>query len=302
MRSKLYDDVEKAKAWSHLATTVKEYSDEMTRKWSQEIDTHLVFAGLLSAILTAFNVQSYQLLQPPAPAVDPVLGALQQISAQLSSFSINPQFMNSTHPPFQQTDSTATSSLPPQTSAIWLNALWFSSLVTSLSSASLGIMVKQWLNEYNSGISSGTSREAARIRQYRLNNLKKWRVAEVVTMIPILLQLSLALFLAGLLVLLWSLHHAVAAPATALIILLALWTFGTILLPIFKTGCAYVSPQALALYSLLKHVNHQVSALRHRIVSHLHHLSAASVEDSSIDSTSPSGGLARNLEQQFDVL
>ncbi|KAI8984840.1 hypothetical protein BD414DRAFT_380825, partial [Trametes punicea] len=180
-------------AWSHLASTVKDYSDEMTKRWNKEIDTHLVFAALFSAILTAFNVQSYQMLQPPT--LDPVLGALQQISAQLSSFSTNPPFINSTHPAFKQTDATTVPSPLPPASAIWLNALWFSSLVLSLSSASIGIMVKQWLNEYNSGISSGTSREAARIRQHRLNNLKRWRVAEIMTMIPILLQLSLALFL-----------------------------------------------------------------------------------------------------------
>lgn len=40
-----------------------------------------------------FNLQSYQLLQP-APASDPVLFALRQISAQLSSFSTNPAFVN----------------------------------------------------------------------------------------------------------------------------------------------------------------------------------------------------------------
>ena len=45
-------------------------------------------AGLFSAILTAFNVQSYILLQPASP--DPTLAVLQQISLQLNSFSVNP--------------------------------------------------------------------------------------------------------------------------------------------------------------------------------------------------------------------
>ncbi|EIW53902.1 uncharacterized protein TRAVEDRAFT_87494, partial [Trametes versicolor FP-101664 SS1] len=80
---------EREESWAKTTKIVQQYSDGMIKRWNAEIDTYLVFAGLFSAILTAFNVQSYQLLQP-APTPDPVLVALQQISAQLSSFSNNP--------------------------------------------------------------------------------------------------------------------------------------------------------------------------------------------------------------------
>ncbi len=53
-------------------------------------------------------------------------------------------------------------------------------------------MVKQWLNEYNTGV-TGTSLEISRLRQYRLNNLAKWHVAEIVSILPVLLQVALAL-------------------------------------------------------------------------------------------------------------
>ena len=121
-------------------------------------------AGLFSAILTAFNVQSYPLLAAPEPSPSQIL---QQISMQLGSISLHGPFANSTQPPFKLNASQPTS--PPR-SAVWLNILWFSSLILSLSAASVGILVKQWLKEYVSGL-SGTSREAARLRQYRLNNL-----------------------------------------------------------------------------------------------------------------------------------
>ena len=58
-----------------------------------------VQGGLFSAVLTAFNVQSYQLLTPP-PATDPIIVALERISAQPSSFSVKPPSVNSTHPAF----------------------------------------------------------------------------------------------------------------------------------------------------------------------------------------------------------
>ncbi|EIW56971.1 uncharacterized protein TRAVEDRAFT_83487, partial [Trametes versicolor FP-101664 SS1] len=158
-------------AWSETADIVKTYSDDMIKRFNTEIDTYLVYASLFSAILTAFNVQSYQLLQP-ALTPDPVLVALQQISAQLG---------NSTQPAYRREDTPAP---PAPHAAVWLNTLWFSSLILSLSSASIGILVKQWLNEYCSGISPSTSRETARLRQYRLNQLIKWRVGDIVMAIP----------------------------------------------------------------------------------------------------------------------
>ncbi|EIW53860.1 uncharacterized protein TRAVEDRAFT_87322, partial [Trametes versicolor FP-101664 SS1] len=54
------------KAWQDAAGMVQRYSDGMVERWNKEIDTYLVLAGLFSAILTAFNVQSYLLLQPSA--------------------------------------------------------------------------------------------------------------------------------------------------------------------------------------------------------------------------------------------
>ncbi|RPD77329.1 hypothetical protein L226DRAFT_544728 [Lentinus tigrinus ALCF2SS1-7] len=156
-------------AWKETSKNLEAYSDKLVERWNKEIDTLLVFAGLFSAILTAFNVnvQSYQLLTPPPP--DPVLTALERISAQLSSSSINPPSVNSTAPAFVNHDPTPP---PPPRYAVWLNALWFSSLIFSLSASSIAIMVKQWLNEYNAGL-TGTPREIARLRQLRMDSLKR---------------------------------------------------------------------------------------------------------------------------------
>ncbi|KAI0667080.1 hypothetical protein C8Q78DRAFT_982991, partial [Trametes maxima] len=235
-RSSLFTKGEIDKAWEDVSSMVKNRSDEMVHRWNKEIDTLLVYAGLFSAILTAFTVQSYPLLQPAIP--DPSVVILQQLSLQITGFSGEFPFSNSTQAfPVEMPVSNSVSR-----SVIWLNVLWFSSLVLSLSSASVGIMIKQWLNEYNSGV-SGTSREVARLRQRRLNNMLEWRVADVVVAIPILLQLSLALFLAGLLILLWSLESTVAATTTFFITSLALFTVGTTILPLIKDTCAYLSPQ-----------------------------------------------------------
>ncbi|TBU59460.1 hypothetical protein BD310DRAFT_791839, partial [Dichomitus squalens] len=205
-------------------------------------------AGLFSAVLTAFNVQSYQTLQPAS--ADSSTAVLQQIlSAQLSSFSVNLPSVNSTHIPRPLNEIKPSFNAP--LSAIWINALWFSSLICSLASASIALIVKQWLHELTLGL-SGTTRESARRRQYRHNTLVKWRVEAIVRTPSILLQIALVLFLSGLIILLWTLDTTVAVVGTILVSALSLFMVIVTVLPAFQWDCCYRSPQALLVYVVVR--------------------------------------------------
>ena len=85
---------------------------------------------------------------------------------------------------------------------ITLNTLSFCSLVLSLAAASIGISVKQWLNQYIVP-QSVVPRQRAQIWHYRRRGLLHWRVPDIITIIPLLLQIALVLFLVGLQILLW---------------------------------------------------------------------------------------------------
>ncbi|PIL22488.1 hypothetical protein GSI_15177 [Ganoderma sinense ZZ0214-1] len=211
----------------------------MVQRWKSEIDMLLVFV--------TFNVQSYQLLQPDEQGE--VLVALRTISSQLNGFAYFPPFINST---FTQPQSTEASFTPP-IYAIWLNSLWFSALICTLSASSIAITVRQWLHQYSSG-TSGTSREVARLRQYRYESLIRWRVAEVVTLLPVLLQLSLILFLAGLLILLWTIHPKVALLASTLVGILLLFNVAVTIIPAFRADCCYQSPVALCFFRASQYI------------------------------------------------
>ncbi|KAI0323669.1 hypothetical protein GY45DRAFT_1376152 [Cubamyces sp. BRFM 1775] len=250
---RLFTDEEKREAFTRIASKSKEYSEALVERWMKEIDTYLVYAGLFSAILTAFNVESYQLLQPSPPDLSPTI--LRHISLQLGSLSYIPPSINSTHPAINPSDAGLTTSSAITCWAVWLNTFWFSSLILSLSSASVGILVKQWLNEFQSGL-SGDSQHIALLRQYRLNNIKRCHVGAIVNAIPILLQGALALFLAGLLVFLWNLHPVVAGVSSLFVLAIALFIIGTTVLPLITAHCAYLSPQSLVLYALWPHVSH----------------------------------------------
>ncbi|TFK86196.1 hypothetical protein K466DRAFT_493286, partial [Polyporus arcularius HHB13444] len=175
--SKEFTQDEKEKVWTECIEAVKTSYDQLLGRWKEEMDTLLVYAGVSSAVLTAFNVESYRLLQPDPS--DATLAVLKEISAQLNGYALTPPFLNATH-----TTTSAGLTLKPfqaPTTAVWLNTLWFSSLVFSIVSALLALFVKQWISEAMVG---GTSRESARLRQYRLNGLLKWHVGAIVVIPP----------------------------------------------------------------------------------------------------------------------
>ncbi|KAL1942241.1 hypothetical protein VTO73DRAFT_6305 [Trametes versicolor] len=240
-RRMIYSKQDKDKAWAHVAGEVKKHSDNMVEGFLKLIDTYLVFAGLLSAIITTFNVQTYQLLQPSTPdqgAPNSIPIALQQISLQLRSFAISPPFVNSTHPASAaapiRVSSTASSPVPRY--AILLNVLWFSSLMLSLQATVSCILSKQNLSKYNSPL-TGNSREMVRLCQHRLNELRKAHLDFGVDMISNRLLMSLCFFLIGLIILLWTLNHQVAILPMALAVI-----FGVQIFSMFVTSMMSMNP------------------------------------------------------------
>ncbi len=184
---------------------------------------------------------------------------------QLNSFNVNANFVNATVPAFVQT----TTPFKASGFAVRLNTLWFSSLVCSLLSGSLGLLVKQWLREYLAG-SSNISRESIRIRQYRYDGMRRWRVPEIILCLPILLQAALLLFFIGLLDLLWTLHPIVAGVVTTIVAVSMLFAITTSLLPPLYPDCPYKSPQSWLICAFTQWLKRSAAALAARYHAHLH--------------------------------
>lgn len=185
-------------------------------------------AGLYSAVLTAFVIESYKNLQQDSQVV--IIGLLQQIASQ--SFISGPGFLNSTN------TSPSLPSFEPPLWAIRVNVLWFTSLLLSLASASLGILVKQWLREYLA-LEYAAPRERLRARQYRNPALSEWKVFEIAAILPLLLQISLGLFFLGLCFFTSAVHssigHATVPVVSAWVFLLLITTIA----PLFSPRCPF---------------------------------------------------------------
>ncbi|THG92986.1 hypothetical protein EW026_g8113 [Hermanssonia centrifuga] len=228
-----------ASGWAKMSQKVREVEEGMIKDYKEDIDTLLVFAGLFSAVMTAFIIESYKTLQE-----DPSLQVLKQIATQTSGYTQHNAFLNAT------TQQAASPPFEPQLTDIRINALWFASLIFSLVTASLGMLVKQWLREYLAGeFTSGQAR--LRTRHFRSPGIRDWKVLGIAAVLPHLLQLSLALFFAGLCLFTSSVHPSLAKTSIPLVSGWALFIVLTTIAPAFSPRCPY---KTTLLKGFMKHL------------------------------------------------
>ena len=132
----------------------------------------------------------------------------------------------------------------PPTYAVWVNTLWFLSLLISLSCAMLATSLQQWARRYLSFTqpSRCSPPRQARVRTFFANGVEKFRVAWVVEALPALVHLSLFIFFAGLVIYLFNINHTVFTAAACWIGLLSSVYICITLMPCFLHDSPYNSP------------------------------------------------------------
>jgi hypothetical protein len=183
-------------------------------------------AGLFSAVITAFVVESYGALNRSDAHTTAM--ALVQISAQLSDSSV-PAFVLPT-------------SFTPAPSSVRVNIFWFLGLVVSLAAALFGFLMKQWLKAYLSWTEIFPLEEAVAVRQFRYDGVMKFKLHGICAGLPVLLQVALILFLAGLVDFLTSLQQVVGYTVSSVVAVCLFVTFVTVLLPGLIPTCPFRSP------------------------------------------------------------
>lgn len=198
-------------------------------------------AGLFSASLTAFIVESYKTLIPDPTDASYLI--LVQISRQLAAMS------NTT----LTIPASITEPFVPTTSAYVCNTLWFLSLGFSLTCALSATLVEQWARNYLEATQSRmTPHLRARICAYLYQGLAKFGMAAVVETIPLLLHISLLLFFAGLVEFLWPINVAMGYLVLAMLAL-CITLYATItILPIIYSDCPYRTPLSSLWWRILR--------------------------------------------------
>ncbi|KAH9046413.1 hypothetical protein EDB83DRAFT_2177911, partial [Lactarius deliciosus] len=209
----------------------EKHDKEQTDSWKAGADGILVFTGLFAAALATFVIDSYKSLLPDTGSN--TVAILTQISQQLSNGSqTSAQAYVAPSSPFQ-----------PSTSAIWVNALWFLSLVISLFCALLATLQQHWARRYLRLTQPQCAvHKRARLRSFFAEGVERFHLAFAVEAIPALLHISVFLFLTGLVISLFTIHHTIAY-----IILAATVTGGIVytlitVMPVFCHNSPYHTP------------------------------------------------------------
>jgi Family of unknown function (DUF6535) len=112
---------------------------------------------------------------------------------------------NGSHIPYSRPQFQASSS------SITINCLFFASLSASLVAALASVVALQWVADYDAAITRGGSspEDRAKRRQFRYAGVVWWRMSDIIAALPLLLYCSVIVFLAGLIIWMWSLHYIV---------------------------------------------------------------------------------------------
>ncbi|KAK0437931.1 uncharacterized protein EV420DRAFT_1280347, partial [Desarmillaria tabescens] len=192
-RDAIYEETApNATVWQTYMRESTQTDIRMMGECRENLDVLLVFAGLFSAVVTTFMVQTYQNLQPDYTQASAKLlfelVSIQRALANGTSLDMIP--MSASNP---------SAKFIPSSGSVWVNGLWLTSLVLSLTTALIAVLVKQWLHHYTA-LPSGTPRDRNHIRQFRYAGFQKWQVFVIVGLLPVIMHVALAIFFLGLVV------------------------------------------------------------------------------------------------------
>ncbi|KAJ7484206.1 hypothetical protein FB451DRAFT_1231782 [Mycena latifolia] len=243
--------------WTAYQKLADEFDRELLKKYGNNLDTSLIFAGLFSAVSSAFIIQIQPEFQPdPNPEIQTRL--LQVLVQNLTGVTV---------PGIQVAEPTR-----PMALIVVAQSLLYFSLFSTLLAALLAVLGKQWLLHYDSIGERGTIQERGLERQRKVDGLRRWKFDAVMQIFPLLLQFSLLLFAVGLSFYLWTVHLVIASMVLGLtsvgFVLYSLMVISSIMSPDspFQTSLS-VLLRILAQRLLLPNSLHRLGTQSHKMIT-----------------------------------
>ncbi|KAJ7802733.1 hypothetical protein B0H14DRAFT_3779790 [Mycena olivaceomarginata] len=170
--------------WKAYTTLADEFDEDFQRKYGNDLDSVLIFAGLFSAVSSEFQPNPNAMTQ----------GLLGMLIKNMTGAAVP---LPPPHPS------------PPVVTVV-AQSLLYISLSATLMAALLAVLGKQWLLHYNSVGERGTIEERGLERQRKFDGLQRWKFDLVMQMMPLLQQLALLLFAVALSFYLRTINHTIA--------------------------------------------------------------------------------------------
>ncbi|KAJ7611077.1 hypothetical protein DFH06DRAFT_1016365, partial [Mycena polygramma] len=175
-----------APIWKLYMDQAKISDDNLATTFNNDLDPLLIFAGLFSAILSAFLIEIRKGLQEDLQTITNTLLTVLIENQRNVTASLAPMA-----PSFTQSSSSR-----------WVNGLWFSSLMFSLMSALGASLAKGWITQFSSSV-SGASWSDDSLHCRRFGGLRRWHLKLIIECLPILIHIAFFLFSLGLVIFLF---------------------------------------------------------------------------------------------------
>uniref|UniRef100_A0A8H7XWI1 DUF6535 domain-containing protein n=2 Tax=Psilocybe cubensis TaxID=181762 RepID=A0A8H7XWI1_PSICU len=214
-----------AKVWSMYLDLTKSKGEELMRIWNCDLDTILIFAGLFSAILTAFLIKTRKDLQQDPQAITNNL--IRDLIQTLSSETRQNSLLSTT--------------FVPSSPLVWVNGLWFVSLTFALTGAFGTILAKGWVSQFIP-VSAGLPIIDACNRHRRFFGDDQRHLRAVIHALPITLHIAFYLFFGGLVILLFQDDPRIGVVVTTLIAITMLLYLGCSIRPLLNPNSPFNTP------------------------------------------------------------
>ncbi|KAI9434963.1 hypothetical protein H4582DRAFT_2100676 [Lactarius indigo] len=230
--------------FSMYTARASEFDDKIVEYWKGGADNTLIFTGVFSSTVATFIAMSYPRLQQDPNVITQSL--LAQISQQLST-------TNDTSP--SASPSSSTQSFTPSASVVFVNSVWFLSLLLSLTCAIIATFLQQWARRYLQVVQRNHETHVrAHIQEYFSQGTHRFRIYRLVEMLPFLLFVSLLLFFVGLIVFAFLANRIVAYITIGIVGFCFLSYIALTLMPLLYHDCPYYTPFTSLLWYIARFV------------------------------------------------
>jgi hypothetical protein len=131
---------------------------------------------------------------------------------------------------------------PPEHIVV-VNALFYSSLGVMILAAFIAMLIKSWVREFDRGLKAmSLPEQRAKTREFRYLGMERWKLPEMVGVLPFLIQISLLLFSIGLVLFLFHISTPSFGVTTAIFGIGILYYTMTTSISVFVTSSPFHSP------------------------------------------------------------
>ena len=203
------------------------------------IDWLYVQAALFAGFLSAFLIELLGRLEPDP--MDIIQDVLIYQTQMMRNSSLGPYVPAEFSPPEH---------------IVIVNALFYASLGFMILAAFIAMLIKSWVREFDRGLRAmSLPEQRAKTREFRYLGMERWKLPEMVGILPLLIQISLLLFSIGLILFLFHISKPSFGVTTGIFGIGVLYYAITTSISVFVTSSPFHSPLSRTLGKVYQHMH-----------------------------------------------